>query len=753
MLKEVKIAGCASYDAAGETMADLKPINFIFGTNGTGKTTISRVIADVQSFAASSLNWEAGRVLDTLVYNRDFAAQNFANSTAPGIFTLGTVDPEIDAKIVAATNAITEHNQKIAQIEGTLDGPDRQSGKRGELAALRNEIEEQCWHYKKTHDAHFAGAFEGLRSKKALFCDQMLAKHGEAEIELHALDDLKARAATVFEEGLELVAPIGDISFTDIIALESNPILGKKVIGKEDVDIAALIKRLGNSDWVKAGLPYVAKSDDPCPFCQQALPANLLAELNGYFDETYLADMAEIQRLATAYDGFGRGLSDRLASVRDSENRYLDTQLFSAEIDRLSDRLALNARHIEQKRKEASAPVTLEPLGEIAAGIQALITAANEKIASHNLTFANITAERATLTNEIWRCLTNDADAIIRPYLTKKGELDRAVEGLIAGIEDRKNRRRQAKIELNENEQLVTSVQPTVTEINATLASFGFNSFKLATAGERDNQYRVSRADGSDAANTLSEGEKSFITFLYFYHLIRGSITQSGINTDRIVVIDDPVSSLDTDVLFIVSTLIRRLMEEVRRGGRIKQVTVLTHNIYFHKEVSYEHSRAANSCFGHESFWVVRKGGDGHSKIIRHASNPVKTSYELLWSEVRNPDRSKVTIQNTLRRIVENYFKILGNMDFDAISSLFEGQDQLICKSLFTWLHDGSHSFNDDLYVSADDAMIDRYLNVFREIFDKTEHMAHYRMMMGEDNIVQIPVAAVPVEAQQPAVA
>jgi len=65
-------------------------------------------------------------------------------------------------------------------------------------------------------------------------------------------------------------------------------------------------------------------------------------------------------------------------------------------------------------------------------------------------------------------------------------------------------------------EKEVTSVQPTVTEINATLASFGFTSFKLATAGEKQQFYAIIRGDGSDARETLSEGERSLLPFYIF---------------------------------------------------------------------------------------------------------------------------------------------------------------------------------------------------------------------------------------------
>lgn len=204
--------------------------------------------------------------------------------------------------------------------------------------------------------------------------------------------------------------------------------------------------------------------------------------------------------------------------------------------------------------------------------------------------------------------------------------------------------------------------------------------------------------------------------------------------TDRVIVIDDPVSSLDSDILFIVSSLIKQLFEEARSAvGTIKQVFVLTHNVYFHKEVSFKTNRRNGGRLNEETFWTVRKPAQ-HSQIQGHESNPIKTSYELLWLEVRDPDRSNLAIQNTLRRIIENYFKILGGVDSDSIYEKFEGKERLTCKSLFSWVNDGSHFAQDDLYVSIDEGAVDNYLAVFKEVFKKTGHISHYNMMMGIEN-------------------
>jgi wobble nucleotide-excising tRNase len=85
-----------------------------------------------------------------------------------------------------------------------------------------------------------------------------------------------------------------------------------------------------------------------------------------------------------------------------------------------------------------------------------------------------------------------------------------------------------------------------------------------------------------------------------------------------------------------------------------------------------------------------------------------------------------------LRRILENYFKILGNMDLDGICDNFEGTDKLTCRSLLSWAHDGSHWVDDDLYVATDGSTVDSFLTVFKAIFQKLGQLPHYEMMMRE---------------------
>ena len=83
---------------------------------------------------------------------------------------------------------------------------------------------------------------------------------------------------------------------------------------------------------------------------------------------------------------------------------------------------------------------------------------------------------------------------------------------------------------------------------------------------------------------------------------------------------------------------------------------------------------------------------------------------------------------------MENYFKILGGIDLDKLSGKFIGREQGLCNSLCSWINDGSHFSNDDIFVATDDETIEKYLDIFKRIFETQGHISHYKMMMKENS-------------------
>ena len=685
MIESISLSDIASYNGDAQNLTDLSEINYIFGSNGSGKTTISRVIEDVTPYPSCLVKWKNDVTFETLVYNQKFVERNFNQSEGiKGIFTLGEDNVEIEKAIEEQTKGLSELKNKISSLNRELNGEDGSSGKYGELIELEQKFEERCWAQKIKYDGMFKDAFTGYRNNKSNFKRKILEESSSNSANVKPLEYLKNRAETIFDQNLVIELVVNAISAESVIQHEDNPILERSITGKKDVDIARIIGKLNNSDWVKKGRSYLEQNDGICPFCQQRISDNFSQSLNEYFDETYAEDIAQIEDLLINYQEDSTKLLADIDTLIESYSNYLDLDYLNTQKELLSSLIDANIRKIEDKMFEPSRIIELETIEAIVSVINALINSANKQICEHNRICDNIEAEKKELTSLIWKyLLETELKDSLEDYHNNQKKLNvtiKKIEVLIASAND--DIREKGGIIRNLETQ-VTSLIPTKDEINALLLSFGFQIFSLDIAD--GSYYKLVRQDGTDATETLSEGEKSFLTFLYFYHLLKGSQLESGIATDRIVVFDDPVSSLDSDILFIVSSLIKGILHEVRSNlGHIKQIFVMTHNVYFHKEITFNSSRHQGNAMKDETFWIVRKFDSG-SKLVKYACNPIKTSYDLLWDEIRNPNRSPLTIQNTIRRILENYFTILGGCPLRNLPDKFEGRNKIICGSMLSF--------------------------------------------------------------------
>lgn len=712
---------------------DLRLINYIFGANGTGKTTISRVIANKEGHDHCQLEWQGGTSLERMVYNQDFVDRNF-NQDGPlqGVFTLGEDQVEAEREIALLRPELDKLNEQISSLNNQLEGEDSQSGKRKELADLEPALRDKCWKQKELHDTYFKNAYAaaGVRANKERFKEKVLAEQASNTAELLTLEVLKEKAATVFSSNIERVPLLGNLSAAGLVAAEKNTLLQKVVVGSQDVDIAALINDLGNSDWVKQGRKYHAQQPETCPFCQQSTGKQFAADLSAFFSEAYNNDIQSIKQLRDTYQRLSEQLLTTIQRCIELNNAFLNLELFNAEAQVLEERLKGNQARLAKKIDEPSRKIELEPVEPLIMQLQDLLTAADKKTNTHNQIVADIASEKHTLTGQIWRYVLNELADDLQEYRDKKNRLEKAIKGMEGNRRKKYEKLRGLQAQIKELEKQTTSIQPTISAINDLLHKFGFHSFSLGESADGQH-YRIIRANGEDASRSLSEGEKTFVTFLYFYYLIKGAQTSSGITVNRVVVFDDPISSLDSDILYIVSSLIKNVMEEARDPNtQIKQVFVLTHNVYFHKEISFNRSRPADSTLSEESFWLVKKQQHG-SIVERCETNPIKSAYELLWEDVKSANIASISLQNTLRRILENYFTMWGGMGKEQICALFDGRDKFICQSLFSWVNDGSHSIHDDLYINQGEQTNEVYLRVFRSIFDKVGQAGHYNMMTG----------------------
>lgn len=81
---------CATYPSDGASIEDCQKVNFFYGTNGSGKSTISNFLNNPTGaqYRDCEIDWENNAAVDVVVYNREFCDRNFKENIA-GVFTLG----------------------------------------------------------------------------------------------------------------------------------------------------------------------------------------------------------------------------------------------------------------------------------------------------------------------------------------------------------------------------------------------------------------------------------------------------------------------------------------------------------------------------------------------------------------------------------------------------------------------------------------------------------------------------------------
>lgn len=201
-----------------------------------------------QNVLEYNVNWRDGLELATLVFNRDFADASFGDQMQ-GIFTLGEDSTRAVAEIARLTGEIARLDNDIVNRRRNLVGEDGTGGREAELAAARAALIEACWKSQVDHKDVFMKAFSGFRGKKDDFCTKLLAEAQCNTSDLKTLDALSVEVATVFQDAATPEIAIAPISFDSFAGLEASPILARSIVGRDDVVVAALIGRLGNSDW------------------------------------------------------------------------------------------------------------------------------------------------------------------------------------------------------------------------------------------------------------------------------------------------------------------------------------------------------------------------------------------------------------------------------------------------------------------------------------------------------------------------
>lgn len=757
MINSITIKNVTSYDnVQGANVTELKKVNFFFGNNGSGKSTVAKYLYDLSLDGASDMDFSSCSQVgydhenhQILVFNEDFIERNFIfRDTQVGIFSLNQQNEEIDTLITAKQAKLQVFQDKIDRYDTRL------SNIRGNKEEKFEELKKECFELRKS-------TLKAFPKIKDLFPHKVTKNNFDAILSTLKMQPLQYITFDMLLEDYkkyydsELVKIGTTISielYQSIVDIEVkiNDMLQKVIIGNSDVDIAKMIESLQNKKWVEDGIGFLDKSKDLqlCPFCQhKTIDKELIEKFEQYFDESYKIDIQTIETLQTqlkaAYVALESNL-DNLVAEYNEDNKV------SNFIGIIKEFFNQNLKVIEEKLANSNEKKEIESIASFLESIYEI----NNLITQNNQDFNNLDMYKKTFFEHIWIYLAreskNDIDVLF-------GKEDKYIR-LFALIEEKilffKAQIVAIKQEIEDLREQTISTKEAVDNINTILRNSGFDSFQIEEKEQSTNnisEYFLKRDNGQaeNVFKTLSEGEKNFIAFLYFYQLCLGVNDLEESEKKKIIVIDDPVSSLDSQVLFIVNSLIQYLIarkgnsrpeRKEYKNNSLAQVFILTHNIYFHKEVSLDNKR---TCMDRK-FCTIQKV-NGVSALTAN-EKPIVNDYFLLWSALNqikeditgNPTDKvhNISITNLMRRILESYvnFTGLGSSVWDAIKDI-DPEDPviIICSSLISELQDGSHKVSplDEIYFTRImNEEPQKLFDAFELVFDGIGK-DHYMIMMG----------------------
>lgn len=360
--------------------------------------------------------------------------------------------------------------------------------------------------------------------------------------------------------------------------------------------------------------------------------------------------------------------------------------------------------------------------------------------------------EREMLEYDFWQYLAAKADETVKRSEAEIKGLERKQKRLKKAEETATKELNEIDFALEGADNMKSSMQPAIDRINEGLMEAGFIGFSIQPSPNSEMSYQIQREDGTYVEDTLSDGEATLITFLYYMERAKGALVEIAPRGDVVLVIDDPISSLDTEATYEVSTIVRKAMEEARSSqedpgifpqgidpwvlgdtkNRISQVIVLTHNRAFHRLVSDKFRRR------NTHYWELYKE-NGVSKVEDYGTqNPVRGEYEEIWYRMKEEMKqsNSVALANLMRRIIETYFVSFGG--YNKVK-LFAGEytknikDKMAMVSLAKWFDEGSHAAMGDMSLSGGRSMNSKYMEKLKELFEIMGQGEHYRMMMREE--------------------
>ena len=283
-LCEVELSGLPSfYDDAG--LMELKDETFIFGVNGTGKSSIARKLK--QQAVANGLS--------VALFDQRYIRDLIQQESIEGVFQIRDASEEVQKRLKELSGeqgAITRKRKYIEELERT------QKEKNDITDKIKEEFEKNAWNIKRDCIAKYPEAtalcFKRLNTREKFQKECLDRYKSMKNVDYEEPSDLEfeERAKSIKMDNPRIDAICSENVFNFQLSEEEKSVAQTQYRLCKDNPLSDLISQMNIDQWVKEGIQHLNNSEsDVCPLCQQSLSDELKNNLEQLVNQDF--DAAE----------------------------------------------------------------------------------------------------------------------------------------------------------------------------------------------------------------------------------------------------------------------------------------------------------------------------------------------------------------------------------------------------------------------------------------------------------------------------
>ncbi|NCC02072.1 MAG: hypothetical protein EOM34_15630 [Clostridia bacterium] len=668
-------------DFSTKTCSDFNKYNLIYGWNGSGKSTLSRLFAHI----AGQKNFENKKCFkvtitsngtqykecnyplkseNIVVFNEDFIKDNIDwNGTIKSILLLDETNIGDTKRYTFLKDYLYGSNDEDGEIKKVKDKEKSLEKDDSDIQRILTNIGKIVKNHYQVLDTGDTYYLNYNKTKVSSLIEDNVEPLSDSDImDNKSLELAIKEARPIKKEKIRDINPtyneqqIVDMIQSIQIVIESK--VASKVIEELKVD-----QQL--SEWVRTGLEiHKSKKLKICSFCGNQISETREEDLEAHFSDALnqlnrnIDDLLEKIQLLK----YESELECENASVyyEELQDNVLELNVkFNKEVKALNAELERYEKLLHSKK---SNPFNILDFDDNNKNLVTIIKEINNLIGD----YSKLIKKHNKKTDSFEEATKSVRKKIERHYVQEQiGEQE--YKEKIEQYNKKNEEIKKAKKDLKDKEDEYLKLEAKLSseglgaeEFNEKLFRFlGYDEITLAF-DKNEKGYKILRNSIEEAEN-LSEGEKTAIAFIYFITKIKESGRKIS---DCIVVIDDPISSFDSNKLFSSYAYTKSECDEA------KQIFILTHNYnYFSLVLGWFNRKHKKNDTGgkvpdYSLYRVENKIVDGkRAAILKDGGESLKqaTEYDYVFSTVYHMKDKPLSKQesifcgNVCRKLVESF--------------------------------------------------------------------------------------------------